>query len=265
MTPLLVAVLLGLVEGATEFLPVSSTGHLIIAGRILGFEGPKAATFEIFIQLGAILAVVVIEWRRFLGLLRPVTDPTRPFSGPRGVGLLALTTAPALLAGFLLHDLIKARLFGIGPVAAALFVGGVVILLAEAFLPAPRISGVDGIGWREALIVGVCQCFALWPGMSRSGATIVGGLFCGLDRRAAADYSFLAAVPTMVAATSYDLLKSRGDLAASDAGFFAVGFVVSFLAAWAAVRFFLALLGRMTLRPFAWYRIAVAPVVLLVR
>jgi undecaprenyl-diphosphatase len=265
MTPLLVAVLLGLVEGATEFLPVSSTGHLIIAGRLLGFEGPKAATFEIFIQLGAILAIVVIEWRRFTGLLRPATDPARPFSGPRGIGLLALTTSPALLAGFLLHDVIKARLFGIVPVAAALFVGGVVILLAEAFLPPPRIFGVDGIGWREALIVGVCQCFALWPGLSRSGATIVGGLFCGLDRRAAADYSFLAAVPTMVAATSYDLLKSRGDLAASDAGFFAVGFVVSFLAAWAAVRFFLALLGRTTLRPFAWYRIAVAPAVLLVR
>ena len=265
MTPLLVAVILGLVEGATEFLPVSSTGHLIVAGRLLGFEGPKASTFEIFIQLGAILAIVVIEWKRFTGLLRLSPDPARPFSGPRGIGLLALTTAPALLFGFLLHDTIKTRLFGTGPVAAALFAGGVAILIVEAFRPAPRIAGVDGITWREALAVGLFQCLALWPGVSRSGATIVGGLLCRLERRAAADYSFLAAVPTMVAATAYDLLKSRGDLAGSDLVAFAVGFVVSFLSAWAAVRFFLALLGRTTLRPFAWYRIAVAPAVLLVR
>jgi undecaprenyl-diphosphatase len=263
MTPMFVAVLLGLVEGATEFLPVSSTGHLIIAGRLLGFEGPKAATFEIFIQLGAILAIVVIEWRRFLGLLW--FDPARPFSGLRGIGLLALTTAPALLAGGLLHDVIKQRLFGTVPVAAALFAGGVAILLVEAFRPAPRITGVDGISWREALVVGLFQCLALWPGMSRSGATIVGGLLCRLDRRAAADYSFLAAVPTMIAATAYDLLKSRGDLGGADVAPFAVGFVVAFLSAWAAVRFFIALLGRTTLRPFAWYRIAIAPAVLLVR
>ena len=260
---MLVAVLLGLVEGATEFLPVSSTGHLIIAGRLLGFEGPKAATFEIFIQLGAILAIVVIEWRRFLGLLR--YDPARPFSGLRGCALLALTTAPALLAGALLHDLVKTRLFGTGPVALALFAGGVAILIVERLKPAPRIQGIDGISWREALSVGLFQCLALWPGVSRSGATIVGGLLCGLERRAAADYSFLAAVPTMVAATAYDLLKSRGDLGGADVAPFAVGFAVSFFSAWAAVRLLIALLGRTTLRPFAWYRIAVAPAVLLVR
>ena len=124
---------------------------------------------------------------------------------------------------------------------------------------------MDGISWREALAVGLFQCLALWPGVSRSGATIVGGLLCGLERRAAADYSFLAAVPTMVAATLFDLLKSRGDLGGADLAPFAVGFAVSFLSAWAAVRFFIALLGRTTLRPFAWYRIAVAPAVLLVR
>lgn len=263
MIPMVVALILGVVEGVTEFLPVSSTGHLIVAGRLLGFTGPKAATFEIFIQLGAILAVVVIEWRRFTGLLR--FDPARPFSGARGIALLALTTLPALVAGFLLHAVIKERLFGTVPVAIGLFAGGVAILIVERFLPVPRIPGVDGVAWREAFVIGLFQCLALWPGVSRSGATIVGGLLCGLERRAAADYSFLAAVPTMVAAVSYDLLQSRGALDAADAAPFAVGFVVSFLAAWAAVRFFIALLGRTTLRPFAWYRIAIAPVILAVR
>lgn len=263
MIPMLVAVILGIVEGVTEFLPVSSTGHLIVAGRLLGFEGPKAATFEIFIQLGAILAIVVIEWRRFTGLLR--FDPVRPFSGARGLGLLAVTTLPALVAGFLLHPIIKERLFGVQTVAFGLFAGGVAILLVERFLPPVRITGVDGISWREAFAVGLFQCLALWPGVSRSGATILGGLLCGLERRTAADYSFLAAVPTMVAAVAYDLYKSRGALDAADAAPFAVGFAVSFLAAWAAVRFFIALLGRTTLRPFAWYRIAIAPAVLAVR
>ena len=263
MTLTLVALILGLVEGVTEFLPVSSTGHLIVAGRLLGFEGPKASTFEIFIQLGAILAVVVLERRRFLALLVP--DPAEPFSGPRGIGLLFLTTLPILIAGFLLHDVIKTYLFGTKTVAAGLFFGGLLILVVERFLPAPTIATVDGIGWRTALAVGLFQCLALWPGVSRSGATIVGGLLSGLERRAAARYSFLAAVPAMTAATLYDLFKSRSLLDASDVPIFAIGFVVSFFAAWAAVRTFLAFLGRFTLRPFAWYRIAVTPAILLVR
>jgi undecaprenyl-diphosphatase len=248
MTLTLVALILGLVEGVTEFLPVSSTGHLIIAGRLLGFEGPKASTFEIFIQLGAILAIVVLERRRFLALV--VSDPAEPFSGPRGIGLLFLTTLPILIAGFLLHDVIKTYLFGTKTVAVGLFLGGVLILIVEQFLPAPTIATVDGIGWRPALAIGLFQCLALWPGMSRAGSTIVGGL---------------AAVPAMAAATLYDLFKSRSLLDASDVPIFAIGFVVSFFAAWAAVRTFLALLGRFTLRPFAWYRIAVTPAVLLVR
>jgi undecaprenyl-diphosphatase len=141
----------------------------------------------------------------------------------------------------------------------------VLILLVEHVLPQPRIATVDGIGWRTALAVGLYQCLALWPGMSRAGSTIVGGLLCGMDRRTAARYSFLAAVPAMCAATLYDLFKSRSLLDASDVPMFAIGFVVSFFAAWAAVRTFLALLGRVTLRPFAWYRIAVTPAILLVR
>jgi undecaprenyl-diphosphatase len=259
MTLLLVAAIMGVVEGLTEFLPVSSTGHLIIAGHLLGFTGERASTFEIFIQLGAILAVVWLEWDRFLGLLRP--RPGRAFSGARGIGLLAVTTAPALVAGALLHDTVKSRLFGTGPVAIGLLLGGIGILLVERMRPAPDIADVDGIGWRQALVIGLCQCVALWPGVSRSGATIVGGLLCGLERRAAATYSFLAAVPVLTAATLFDLYKSRSLLAAGDALPFAVGFVVSFLAAALAIRTFIALLGRFTLRPFAWYRIAVAPIV----
>ena len=254
-----VAVVMGLVEGLTEFLPVSSTGHLIIAGHLLGFTGARAATFEIFIQMGAILAVVVLEWRRFLGLFRP--DPVRRFSGSRGLTLLFLTTLPALVAGGFLHGLIKARLFGTGPVAIGLFAGGLLLLAVERWRPAARVTGVDAIEAREAILVGLFQCLALWPGVSRSGATIAGGLLCGLERRTAATYSFLAAVPTMTAATAFDLYMSSESLTAADAWPFAIGFVVSFIAAWAAVRGFMALVGRMTLAPFAWYRIAVAPLV----
>jgi undecaprenyl-diphosphatase len=254
-----VAVVLGLVEGLTEFLPVSSTGHLIVAGRLLGFTGERAATFEIFIQMGAILAVVAIEWRRFLGLFRP--DPARRFSGPRGLVLLFLTTLPVLCMGALLHGTIKSRLFGPGPVAIGLFVGGLGLLAVERFRPAARVTGVDALEGREAILIGLFQCLALWPGVSRSGATIAGGLLCGLERRTAASYSFLAAVPAMTAATAFDLYKSAGGLTAADALPFAIGFVVSFLAAWAAVRGFMALVGRLTLKPFAWYRIAIAPLI----
>jgi len=259
MNLLLIAVILGVVEGVTEFLPVSSTGHLIVAGRLLGFGGPKAATFEIFIQMGAILAVVLVERRRFIGLVRPPAGSR--FAGLRGCTLLGVTTLPALLAGYLLHDVIKQRLFGTTTVAVALLAGGIALLLAEGLLPAPRTRTLDDLGFRQAAVIGLCQCLALWPGVSRAAATIVGGLLCGLERRTAADYSFLAAVPVLTAATAYDLFKSRALLQPADALPFAVGFLVSFVAAWAAVRGFMALLGRGTLRPFAWYRIAVAPVV----
>ncbi len=254
-----IAILLGIVEGLTEFLPVSSTGHLIIAGHLLGFRGESSATFEIFIQLGAILAVVVLERRRFLDLLRF----GRPggFSGWRGCALLVTTTLPALAAGALVHDWIKDNLFGPATVAWALALGGVALLLVERFRPATGIQDVDRLGYRQALVIGLFQCLALWPGVSRSGATIVGGLLCGLDRRTAARYSFLAAVPVMAAATLFELMKSWSHLGSQDIAPFAVGFVVAFLSAWAAMGWFVALLGRHTLRPFAWYRIAIAPAV----
>jgi len=259
MSLLVVAIVLGIVEGITEFLPVSSTGHLIVAGHLLGFTGERAATFEIVIQLGAILAVVGLERRRFIGLLRPARGGG--FAGARGLVLLGITTLPALAAGYLLHDLIKTRLFSPVTVALALLVGGIGILLIEGLRLSPRTADLDQLGWRAALGIGLFQCLALWPGMSRAAATIVGGLVCGLERRTAATYSFLAAVPVMAAATLYDLLKSWSLLGRSDLPLFATGFIVSFVAAWAAVRGFVAFLQRHTLRPFAWYRIAVAPLI----
>jgi len=264
MGDLWVAAILGIVEGLTEFLPVSSTGHLIVVGDLLECSGEKAACFEVFIQLGAILAVVVLYWERFIGLIPRPSGPLVAgvrFAGVRGLLLLALTTVPALLAGFLLHKLIKAHLFGPITVAWALGVGGIAIIVAERLKPAPRVATLDGLGYGAALLIGVFQCFALWPGMSRSASTIIGGLFSGLDRRTAAEYSFLAAVPVMAAATIYDLYKAWRFLDVSDLAFFAVGFVVSFISAIAAVKTFIELVQRWSLVPYALYRIGIAPLI----
>lgn len=260
MDSLFTAFVLGIVEGITEFLPVSSTGHLIIAGHLLGFEGPKAATFEIVIQLGAILSIVVLYFRRFTGLLR--NDPERPFSGIRGLWLLFLTCLPASLLGLAAHGFIKEHLFSPMTVAWALAVGAVIILVVEYRRRDPRYQGLDSITPLLALGIGVFQCLALWPGFSRSAATIMGGMLLGAERRTAAEYSFIAAVPIMFAATLYDLYKSAALFSSADIPFLVVGFAVAFFSAWAAVKTFIALLGRMTLRPFAWYRLAVAPLVL---
>ncbi|TAK10077.1 MAG: undecaprenyl-diphosphate phosphatase [Candidatus Manganitrophaceae bacterium] len=260
MVDLLNAVILGVVEGLTEFIPVSSTGHLIIAGHLLGFEGAKASTFEVFIQLGAILAVVVLYKERFFRLLD--FSKTRGFAGWNGFVLLGLTTLPALIFGFLAHKFIKEHLFNTTTVAIGLGVGGVGILLAERFLPKPEKHGLDSLRPQDALLIGLFQCLALWPGVSRAGATILGAMIIGTERKTAAEYSFLAAVPVMFAATGYDLLKSRSFLQAADIPFFAVGLIVSFIAAWLAVRTFIQLLSRYTLTPFGWYRIAAAAALL---
>jgi undecaprenyl-diphosphatase len=269
MTDILNAVVLGIVEGLTEFLPVSSTGHLILAGDLLGFTGPKAATFEIVIQLGAILAVVALYWRRFVGLIpRPAgrgrADALgRPrFSGVRGLWLLFLTSLPASVLGLLTHHAIKEYLFGPRTVAWALGVGALAILVVEAVPRRVRRTELDEVTPLLALGIGCFQCLALWPGFSRSAATIMGGMLLGARRQLAAEYSFIAAVPIMVAATGYDMLKSLDLFTAADVPMLAVGFVVSFLAAWGAVKWFIALLGRTTLRPFAVYRLALAPLVL---
>jgi undecaprenyl-diphosphatase len=250
------AVLLGLVEGVTEFLPVSSTGHLIVVGHLLGFEGPKAASFDIFIQLGAILAVVVLYKERFASLWKPKS--AGGFRGSRGVFLLALTTLPALLLGGVTHGLVKTYLFNPTTVALGLAVGGVAILFMERRQRVPRTIGLDALEWREALTVGFFQCLALWPGISRSAATILGGMAVGVERKTAAEYSFLAAVPVMVAATGLDLVKSLRILQSTDFPAFVIGFVTAFLAAWIAVKGLIQLLSRHTLEPFGWYRLAVA-------
>jgi len=273
------AIIIGILEGLTEFLPVSSTGHMIIAGHMLGFTGPRADTFEIFIQLGAILAVVGLYRERFLDLIpgrrinreavaragsvsgtgdQVVPAPMGGFSGWHGLGLLALTTAPALVSGKFAHSAIKEHLFSPMTVAIGLALGGVGLILIERFRPATRKTGLDALGWREALCVGLFQCLALWPGMSRAGSTIIGGMLIGIDRKTTAEYSFLAAVPVMIAATSYDLYKSRDFLSAADIPLFAVGFLVSMVSAWFAVRYFIRFLANHTLEGFGWYRIALA-------
>jgi undecaprenyl-diphosphatase len=253
----LTILLLGLVEGITEFIPVSSTGHLIIAGHLLGYEGERAATFEIFIQLGAILAVVFLYKDTFLQLF--TRRRARGLAGTHGLLMLALTTLPILVVGFLLHGIIKKYLFNnTNVVAIGLTVGGVAIILIERWRPRPRCYGLGALRWREALTVGLFQCLAVWPGTSRAAATILGGMLIGVERKTAAEYSFLAAVPAMCAAVGYDLLKSRSILHASDIPGFALGFVVAFIAAAIAVKGFIRLLGSHTLSAFGWYRIVVA-------
>ncbi|MGH7845420.1 MAG: undecaprenyl-diphosphate phosphatase [Candidatus Binatia bacterium] len=256
-----IAIILGVVEGLTEFIPVSSTGHLIIVGNLLGFTGEKAATFEVVIQLGAILSVVVLYCRRFVRLIPVKKSGCRStLEGWSGLIRIALATAPALLMGYLTHDFIKTRLFTPVAVAWALAVGGFAILLAEKFVAGRRSNTLDNMSLKQAFGIGLFQTLSLWPGTSRAAATIVGGLLLGLDRKGAAEFSFLIAVPVMVAATGYDLLKMRGLLVAEDVVFLGVGFVVSFLVALITVAAFIRLLSRWNLVPFAWYRIIAAPI-----
>ncbi|HUC20592.1 MAG TPA: undecaprenyl-diphosphate phosphatase [Candidatus Polarisedimenticolaceae bacterium] len=263
LSPLIDAVILGIVEGLTEFLPVSSTGHLIVMGHVLGFTGAKAATFEVFIQLGAILAVVWLFRDRFVSLLS-LKPASSGLAGRRGVGLLALTTLPALIFGFLLHDFIKTSLFTPLTVALALGIGGVAIILFERFYKPAKANTLDTITVRQALAIGLFQVLALWPGVSRAAATILGGMFSGLDRKAAVEYSFLAAVPVMLAATGYDLLKSLPFLHIGDLPLFAVGFITSFIAAVVAIKWLVKLVQTHNFAAFGWYRIALAIIIVLV-
>lgn len=261
---LIIALILGMVEGATEFVPVSSTGHLIIAGHLLDFTGTRASTFEIFIQLGAILAVAMLYKDRILLLftLEPRFPGTPKLAGMRGLALLGLTTLPALVLGVVSYATIKAQLFNPTTVAIGLGLGGVAILLVEPRVPEARFNDLDALSWREALGIGMFQCLALWPGVSRAAATILGGMLLGLDRKTSAEYSFLVALPTILAAVGYDLVQNLGALQITDVPLFATGFAAAFLAAWMAVTFFLRLLASNSLRSFGWYRIAVALFVL---
>lgn len=253
------AVILSIVEGLTEFLPVSSTGHLIIVSDLLDFTGEKASVFNVFIQLGAILAVVVLYWERFIGLLRP--RPDRAFSGLRGIWLLILTCIPACFVGLLAHDFIKAHLFTPATVVVALIVGALLMIFVEKRHFEARSSSLDEITPRLAFGIGCFQCLALWPGFSRSASTIMGGMILGASRTLAAEYSFVAAVPIMVAAVGYDMLKSLHLFTAADIPFMAVGFVGAFISALLAIKGFISLVGHVSLVPFAVYRLVIAPLV----
>ena len=258
---LLKAALLGLVEGATEFIPVSSTGHLILASDWLGLVDERAKTFDIFIQLGAILAIL---WIYRVRLARSVGDARKDPGSRRFLLNLIVAFLPAAVVGFLTHDWIKSKLFNPDVVSVALIAGGVVILLIERWPPKSKVHDVAGIPPRLALGIGMAQVLSLIPGTSRSGATIMGGYALGLSRTAATEFSFFLAIPTMLAATMYDLLKSWSVLAVTDIPMFAVGFIVSFVSAVIVVKAFLAYVSNHTFSIFAWYRIALGLVLLLI-
>jgi undecaprenyl-diphosphatase len=262
--PPLTAVLLGIVEGLTEYLPVSSTGHLILAGKLLGAEGPGLDSFEIVIQLGAVLAVVV-EYRKLLAERAAGLFSGRPESRALLVAL-AIGFLPAAVIGLLFRKTIKAHLFGPLPVAAALLLGGVVMIVVERWRARRRITGLEGLEHvtpKRALIIGLGQCISLWPGSSRSMCTIVAGQFAGLSTATAAEFSFLLALPVLGAATLYEGFKARHELMA-DVGIanLVIGLVVSFLVAWAVIAMFIRYLQRRGLEAFGYYRILAAVVVL---
>lgn len=262
MHEILQVILLGIIEGLTEFIPVSSTGHLVLLSNWIGFEGGNHGTFEIFIQLGAILAVVVLYSERFFGLLDfKGNNANAEFRGLKGLFRLALVSAPIMVVGLVFYDQIKA-LMRPETVAVALIVGGVLMILLDRATRQVRFDRVEQLTPQRCLFIGIFQCLALWPGMSRSGSTIIGGLILGCHRKLAAEFSFLAAVPVMVAAVGYELYKSASTLTSADILPFAVGFIVSFIVAIAAVKTFIKLLGSMTLRPFGYYRIALGVLVL---
>jgi undecaprenyl-diphosphatase len=259
-----IAVVLGIVEGVTEFLPISSTGHLIITGHLLGFVGEKASSFEVAIQLGAILSVVFLYWRRFLALVpngpRAFSSGASNLTGWSGLGRIALATVPALSAGYLARHVIKDNLFTPEAVSLALIVGGVLILIVERLTSRQRVNALDTLTLGQAFGVGMFQILSLWPGTSRAAATIVGGMLLGLDRKSAAEFSFLIAVPVLFAATGYEIIKMRDQLAFDDSLQLGIGFVVSFVVALIAVKGFVSFLEHGKLTPFAWYRIIVAPI-----
>jgi undecaprenyl-diphosphatase len=258
---LMKAAVMGVVEGLTEFLPISSTGHLILAGALLGFDDDKAKVFDIAIQTGAILAVIIVYWARLRDTLLQLGSSPR---ARRFVVNVAIAFVPAVVLGLLLGKAIKAHLFTAPVVAAAFIVGGFIILWAERRpASAVRIHSVDEMTPADAMKVGLVQCLAMIPGTSRSGATIIGGMLLGLSRQAATDFSFYLAIPTLVGAGAYSLLKERALLSAADLPMFAVGLVVSFLSAWACVRWLLRYIASHDFVPFAWYRIAFGLVVLL--
>ncbi len=256
---LLNAIFLGFIEGLTEFLPVSSTGHLILFIDLLGFQGPPGRVFEIVIQLGAICAIIALYWRKFWGVLTHIHQPASQHFARN----ILLAFLPAMVIGVFAHGFIKAALFNPTVVATALIVGGIAILLIEKFKPAPRIATTEDMSAKTALAIGFIQCIAMIPGVSRSGATIMGALMMGVERKAAAEFSFFLAVPTMLAATVYDLYKNHASITSDGAALIAAGFISAFIVALLVVRFVLRFVQTHGYGVFAWYRIALGSVILL--
>ncbi|MEN9769505.1 MAG: hypothetical protein RLZZ180_1135 [Pseudomonadota bacterium] len=260
---LIKAAIMGVVEGLTEFLPISSTGHLILAGALLGFDDEKAKVFDIAIQTGAIVAVILVYWQRLRETV--MTLPTHEQSRRFALNV-AIAFVPAVLLGLLLGKAIKAHLFTPQVVASTFIIGGVLILWAErwhARTPdAVRITSVDDMSALDALKVGLVQCLAMIPGTSRSGATIIGGMFLGLSRRTATDFSFYLAIPTLIGAGAYSLYKERSLLSLADLPMFAVGLIFAFVSAWLCIRWLLRYVATHSFVPFAWYRIVFGAVVL---
>lgn len=267
MSDYIIAVILGILEGVTEYLPVSSTGHMILVGDWLGFDGPRAGVFEVFIQLGAIAAALCIYKEKFLYMLRQydcvhLLKPENWYRRDTGLTLahVAVGIVPVMLIGFFAHHAIKTYLFSPSTVIIGLVVGGIYILAAEKAKIPVVCNDVEKMTIMQAFLVGIFQILALWPGFSRSGSTIGGGILLGISRKAAADYSFIIAVPVMIVACFYDLLKSFNDLGSGDLAMIAVGFVTAFAVAYVSVLWFLKFLNKSTLAFFAYYRFAVAAV-----
>jgi undecaprenyl-diphosphatase len=250
MSDLLKALVLGVVEGLTEFLPISSTGHLILAGELLNASDERWNVFNIVIQTGAMLAVVWEYRARFFKV------DVKLYRN------LIVAFIPAAVLGLLFSKYIKAYLFHAVPVALAFIVGGIVILLVERRSFQPRVESAQSMTWLDALKVGIAQCFALIPGTSRSGATIIGGMLFGLSRKAATEFSFFLAIPTLIGAGVYSLYKERALLSVADLPLFLVGLALSFISAWLCVRWLLRYISTHSFTPFAWYRIAFGVVVL---
>ncbi len=269
MTDTLTAIILGLVEGVTEYLPVSSTGHLILFGEALQFTGDKAKSFDIVIQLGAILSVLVLFKERFIGLFGDVREAIKNprvlrepgMYGAAGIYKLCVVSIPALAVGFIFRHQIKEHLFAPLPVAIALAVGALLILLVEHTGIAERRKELEELSWKQSLVIGLVQCLALWPGMSRSASTIIGGMMVGLSRRAAAEFSFLAAVPVLGAAALHDLVEVVRVFSFEDLKLVAIGFAISFVSALITMKWFIKLVSTWSLKPFAYYRLCIAALV----
>ncbi len=256
MSEIIIAIILGCIEGLTEFLPVSSTGHLILAGHMLNFTGQKASIFEVVIQLGSILAISVLYRKKLVSILFNLNVKKNP--GKLNIIHIFLGIIPACIVGLLLHDFIKEYLFSPKTVVYGLILGAILIIFAEKKKTRVTATSLDEVSYKQALSIGLFQCLAVYPGFSRAGSTISGGLLSGVSHKAAAEFSFIIALPIMIAASGLDLIQSAHFLTKADLPIFATGFVTAFIVAMIGVVTFLKILEKVKLTPFALYRIILA-------